>query len=475
MVQVIDTGPNPWSQGINRFFQAYTPKAIERSTQYDRNRQMTDLLSRLPKNATAMDLQRLAAEANVHPEVMNQLLGTVKEQRAEYVAQSGKQKAADIFGQLGENPSLQQIQKAVTEAQRSGVPQELIKSQMDLYEPLIKQRAKTAGSEQLLRSILPGYAPASGGGPQEQGGQSALGQVMQPQQVGQPQQGQQQQQAFDITQVPENSLVQLASSPYPEHQNLAQAELKRRENEHKKFTEDRKFHAKGAEKTEERVSGMRESIPKKKMALNLARDAVQSGEVGILSLANLAERTGAREFQTAKGAQLVTAGKENLLSNMSRVSAKGQNQWFEQRLNSMFPQIGQSMEANETIDAMLQGELEMDEAYLRAYNELAKQDEDNFGYKRNDLDQRTHEIVDDLYDDIMKKTSYKMREIYEREKGISWMKENVMKKVPNGTPLTPQMAKVLSNKYGGNYAQAIENAKRLGYQIPTKEEFAQWQ
>ena len=141
----------------------------------------------------------------------------------------------------------------------------------------------------------------------------------------------------------------------------------------------------------------------------------------------------------------------------------------------MFPQIGQSMEANETIDAMLQGELEMDEAYLRAYNELAKQDEDNFGYKRNDLDQRTHEIVDDLYDDIMKKTSYKMREIYEREKGISWMKENVMKKVPNGTPLTPQMAKVLSNKYGGNYAQAIENAKRLGYQIPTKEEFAQWQ
>lgn len=485
MVQVLDLGgKNPWARGVEGFFEGYTPRAMERLTQYERNRQMSDILSQLPENASLMDVQRMGARGDIHPDVMNQLLGATEKhqvysqkQRELKQREAGTKAAGNIFSQLPKNATLQDVQAAVLAAQEANVPQEIIKAHMDLYEPSLKQQAKTQGSEQFLSSILPGYGQ-QGQMPQQRQ-DTALGRVMQPQEPGEPQgQPQQQQtpqqQPFDIKQVPEQSLLALSSSPDPAHRDFANAELKRRENVQKQFNEDRKFHAKGAEKTEERVAGLREAVPKKKMALNLARDAVQSGEVGSFSLANLAERSGVKEFQTAKGAQLVTAGKENLLGNMSRVSAKGQNQWFEQRLNSMFPQIGQSKEANETIDAMLQGELKMDENYLRAYNELAKKDEQEFGYKRNDLDRRAREMTEKSDSEIMKETSFKLREIYEREKGIGWMQEHAMKKVPQGTPLTPQMYKILGKKYKGDPAQTIENAKRLGYEIPTASQAEQW-
>jgi hypothetical protein len=257
--------------------------------------------------------------------------------------------------------------------------------------------------------------------------------------------------------------------------NRAIAEMKRRETEHKRFTEERQYHTEGLKETEKNITGLRESLPKKKVALALARDAIESGEVGEFSLNNLAERTGLPEFKTAKGAQLITASKENLLSNMARTSARAQNQWFEQRLSSMFPQVGQSKEANETIQLMLEGEYQMDENYLNAFNDLSNRDQEKYGYIRKDIDQRAREMTDKINDKILEKTSFKTREVYEREKGITWMLEHSQQKVAKGTPLTPQMAKILATKYDGDFKKAAEMAKKLGYKIPTREEAEEWQ
>lgn len=257
--------------------------------------------------------------------------------------------------------------------------------------------------------------------------------------------------------------------------NAAKNEIERRQQTQKRFTEERAFHTKGTAPAMESVRKLRSSLPKKESALALAKDAIASGEVGPLSLNNLAQRMGVPEFNTAKGAQLVFAGKENLIGNLSQVAAKAQNQWIEQRFSTMFPQIGQTKEANETITTMLESELKMDQAYLQAFDQIEKQDMEQFGYVKNDIDRRARDQAHEQEKEIINESSYKLREIYEREKGATDLSKNVNQKVVKGTPLTLQNAKVFALKFKGDFDKAIEHAKKMGYRIPTNEEFERWQ
>lgn len=257
--------------------------------------------------------------------------------------------------------------------------------------------------------------------------------------------------------------------------NAAKNEIDRRQQEQKRFNEEREFHAKGTQKTFENIQKLRTALPKKESALALAKDAIASGEVGPFSLNNLAQRMGIPEFNTAKGAQLVFAGKENLIGNLSQVAAKAQNQWIEQRFSTMFPQIGQTKEANESVATMLESELKMDQAYLQAFDEIEKQDMEKFGYVKSDIDRRAREQAHNREKEIINESSYKLREIYEREKGVSELSKNVNQKVVKGTPLTLQNAKVFALKFKGDFDKAIEHAKKMGYRIPTNEEVEQWQ
>jgi len=257
--------------------------------------------------------------------------------------------------------------------------------------------------------------------------------------------------------------------------NAAKNEIERRQQEQKRFNEERDFHTKGAAKAVEHVQKLRQSIPKKEVALALAKDAVASGEVGAFSLNNLAQRFGIPELTTAKGAQLINAGKENLIANLSQVSAKAQNQWIEQRFSSMFPQIGLSKEANETMATMLESEVKIDRSYEEAFNKLEKQDLDQFGYVKSDIDRRARDIAEPRDKEIIDETSYRLREIYEREKGVKNLTDNVYQKVSKGTPLTLQNAKVFALKFNNDFDRAIEHAKKMGYRIPTTEEVEKWQ
>jgi hypothetical protein len=270
-------------------------------------------------------------------------------------------------------------------------------------------------------------------------------------------------------------LIKMSASGNKTLKAISDAEFKRRDLEQKQFLEDRKYHEKGSKDAEQEASSLRSSIPRQRMALQMAREAIQSREVGAFSLNNLAERLGIRELQTAQGAKLVTAGKEFLIGNLSKVSAKAQNQWLEQRFNSMFPEIGKSQTANETIDAMLNAEIKMNEAWLSNYDRLEKEDMEKEGFVRRDISQRAHAASQSQYDQIMNETSYKTRQIYEQEKGVKWLQQNVLKKVPKGTFLTPLSAKIMKDHFGGDVQKAIENAKKLGYKIPTKEEATEWQ
>lgn len=284
-----------------------------------------------------------------------------------------------------------------------------------------------------------------------------------------------------LTNYDDNQLNQLAGfAGQPGQQgiigNIAKSELEKRDNQRKEkqrtFEADRAYHAGYTKDIEKRTTELRASIPKKEMALNFARDAIESGELEYFSLDKLADVTGSDLFRTAKGAQLITAGKENLLGNMSRVSARAQNIWFEQRLNSMFPKIGQSNEANLTTQEMLEGELAMDKAYLDEYDRLSEEDQKNFGFERKDVDKRARASIKPLEQHIMRRTSYRMKEIEEQEQGLKSLQDRIGKNVVKGTPLTLAMASLYKKKFGN---EALKVAEKNGYYIPTMEEFESYQ
>lgn len=238
--------------------------------------------------------------------------------------------------------------------------------------------------------------------------------------------------------------------------------------EQKQFEGERSYNSEYTKKAHEKADQLRESIPRKEMALNFARNAVETGDLSFFSPDKIADITGLDIFRTAKGAQLATASKENLLSNMGRVSARAQNIWFEQRLNSMFPKIGQSKEANLTVQEMLEGEVAMDNAYLQEYDRLVEEDTKKYGFEKKDVEKRARDAVKPIEKEILARTGYRMKEIEEQEKGLSSLKKEVGKNVSPGTPLTLAMAKLYKEKFGDD---ALAIAKKNGYKIPSLEEF----
>lgn len=250
-------------------------------------------------------------------------------------------------------------------------------------------------------------------------------------------------------------------------ENIAAQKQKRSE-----FESERAFHTGYSKEAVKSANVLRESLPKKQAALSLARNAIESGDLSFLSPDKLADSTGIDIFRRAKGAQLITAGKENLLNNMSRVSAKAQNIWFEQRLNSMFPKIGQSLEANLTTQEMLEGEAAMDGSYLNEFDRLQKEDMQKYGFEKKDIEERARNNIKPMEKEIFQRTSYRLKEIEEQEKGLNSLKKSVGKNVVKGTPLTMAMMKLYHDKFG---EKALEMAKKNGYYIPTLEEFRTFQ
>jgi hypothetical protein len=239
-----------------------------------------------------------------------------------------------------------------------------------------------------------------------------------------------------------------------------------------KFEGERAYHSKYSLEQEKEAENLRSTRPKKTTALKFARDAVETGNLKYFSLDKIADATGVDLFRTAKGAQLVTAGKENLLSNMGRVSARAQNIWFEQRLNSMFPKIGQSEEANLTVQEMLEGEVMLDNAYLNEFDRIVEQDEKDYGFTKKDASKRARNNIKPLEKEILDRTSFRMKEIQEQEEGLSTLKSQVGKNVTKGTPLTLAMARLYKEKFGDN---ALDVAEKNGYRIPSIEEYRIYQ
>lgn len=370
----------------------------------------------------------------------------------------------NTLGSLTAESSPMEAFKATQSAIAQGVPAETINTLNAAYQPILKQQLKTQADEDFLENLRRG--------PQRDDSQVQQGAPVAGDAVGPP---------SPLAPYTENELVALSATSNQAGKQMITSELQNRKlkqqevaQERKAFVDDRKYHTDNLKEYKKKNDGIRESLSKKKLAHAYARSAIDSGETKALSWSNIGKRLNLPELQTAKGATLEAAGKENLLSNLSRVSAKAQNQWMEERLSSIFPAVGKSDSANLALLNMLEADNKMDEERIRISEELEAQDVETYGYVKGDLPSRVDAVLKPLEEDILNRSLFIDRQIYEDEKGAQWLEKNTNKKVPKGTPLTPRMVKVFSQEFDGDFAKAIKKSKQLGYQIPRKEDLQRW-
>ena len=250
--------------------------------------------------------------------------------------------------------------------------------------------------------------------------------------------------------------------------NLAfKSDLQEREFKHQEHLQDRKVQNAIRQKEAEKNIGAREEIQKKRLDLKLASDAVQSGDTGAFSLNSFADLLGPAgvRLKSAKGAQLDAATKSLLFDSINDVTAKGTNLWLEKVALSALPGLGKSQEANETLITIAQGKLDIQEKQMDLKDDLLTKYADAGIQPPHDLDRIVNQLLKPYAEQVEEKMAYDTRVLYEKEKGTNSLKS--LEKVPKGTPLTRERAKVLVDKFGREKAEKL--AVSLGYNITPAE------
>lgn len=413
----------------------------------------------MPQPIILKDLSGLGAGIEGAGDVLGKALGQrFTKQEEEQKKQKYGTVLNNILNELPQNAAPSDYIYAYQELASKTSP-EYAQQASNFLKPYVEQSLKRENERQRWADIL---GQPSGAVPSPQDGVTQADAAVQPSQN-------------PFSRFSDDQLVMLSASGIAEAEKGAKAEMARRDKEQKANVEDRKFHAVRVNKTDEEADSLRTKIKGKKFASALARDSVESGDVGAFSMANIAERTGIKELQTAKGAQLALAAKVNLVGNLSDVTAKAQNQWLEKVMSTAFAQVGQSTDTNETVLELLDADIKMNEAYLNNYDRLGKEDEESYGFRRSDLKSRAESASQEAYKNILKEASFKTKLIEEKSHDINWLKEKANKKPVKGTVATPAMTAIFIDKNKGDVKKALSNMKKLGYELPTPEEIKQWQ
>jgi len=125
------------------------------------------------------------------------------------------------------------------------------------------------------------------------------------------------------------------------------------------------------------------------------------------------------------------------------------------------------MSENELRKQMVSGfysDIELTKPTDTVTNELEEQYEKDLGYIPGKIGREVENRIKPYAAQRQEELAYDLRRIYESEQGPGKLSE--VKKVPNGTPLTIEMAQLLLEKSGDDEAKAEKLAKQMGFTIP---------
>jgi len=251
-------------------------------------------------------------------------------------------------------------------------------------------------------------------------------------------------------------------------------DIKERELTQKGFVEDRKSAEKITVPFLTNIDKQRSGVREKEQAVRLMRDSIQEQDLDFWSKDNFNRFLGrfGGALRTAKGQQLINAQKEFLLGNIQRAGSRP-NQWIEQQIATMLPQIGISREANLTVTEILEHETAVQRMEQQVADELAAQDRQDYGFVQPDIAARVDKRIEETGQDLQDRLAYRLREVHEREKSGDDLLKLSTKKVKRGTFLTPRMAAAMLSK-NPNEEQMKKNARKMGYVIPNSDQINRW-
>lgn len=274
---------------------------------------------------------------------------------------------------------------------------------------------------------------------------------------------QEQQNAFQT--IPDSDLSLLSGLPQGVGE-IAKSELQRRSNDKKHNLKVAEFEYKRSGPILAEADALRKNMPTLRNSFDTLVNAVQEGDIGGFDLDYLANATGIEPLRSPKGALFLSAGKEFFLGNLSRVGTRP-NQWIEQQLVKMQPEIGRSPEANLSVAEFMKFKLDTDEAWLKAVDTVSEEYKKNVGYVPGDVGVIADKMIKPFVEKRQRELAYDLRQLHEKYQGPKALMK--LQKVPKGTPLTIEKAKVFLDRAEGDEARAAEAAKRLGYDIVGEE------
>jgi hypothetical protein len=216
---------------------------------------------------------------------------------------------------------------------------------------------------------------------------------------------------------------------------------------------DREF--KVASKVLERADQQSEELAQKEVSLGLMIDAINKGNLGFFTPDNIAELTGIEGLRSPEGAQFIASGKEFFLGSLRRAGPRP-NQWIEQQIQKMLPQIGRSKEANLVVAESLKTSNAIERKRVELVDEIASEQEKEFGFVRRNLGREVDKRLKVFAEEEQKKLESNLRDIVGDQKRV---------KVPEGTKMSAERARFYLDKADGNKKKAIKMAEMDGYDI----------
>lgn len=370
----------------------------------------------------------------------------------------------NTLGSLTPDSSPLEIIKQSSLAIQQGVPPEQVKAIQGFMDPVIKQQLKDESTSNILGQLGIGPQGQTGVGDQEPG-------IPGTQPIATPGRQPQAQGESPLKDLSDQQLISMKASGIPQAERAADTEIKLRSTRSSDFRSDRDFAFKRAGKFIEKIDDSRAILVDQEDAVRNMDTAINQGNTSFFSKDNFAGFLGkyGEGLRTSKGTQLLNAQKEFLLSNIGRAGARP-NQWIEQQISSALTKIGRTDEANLTVVEALKARTSKDRKRIELTDQIVDQYEKDLGYPPANLSSLVEQAMKPYEKEIEDRFAYRTRELYEKEQGDKKIKRSINKPVLYGTPLTPSTAKLFVEKYG-DVEKAKKNAKRLGYRIPSMEEY----
>lgn len=249
--------------------------------------------------------------------------------------------------------------------------------------------------------------------------------------------------------------------------NLGKVFATLHETQQRTSEKEKEFQRSRSTKYLDKISAAAEGLPERRIAVNSAKTAIQSGEMQPFGGDFWADVLHAPQLKSASGAALATAAKTNLIGSLSQISGARPNQFIEQQIDRAFAKAGQTKEANMAQMDIIEAKLDIDEKVTELANQMADEYAQQLGYVPENIDREVQKAVKPYAENRMKELAYDLQRNIEASQKPQELQK--LKHVPVGTPLTVEKAQILLEKAGGDEQKAKKIATALGYEIPAFE------